>query len=64
MSSNVGLTFSVGDTTLQFTISSEQEQLELVTLNIIFSVVTDKPVEFVKEAVEVRDLRIITHQFR
>ena len=40
MTNNVGLTFSVGDTMLQFTISIEQDNLELVTLNIIFSVVS------------------------
>ena len=41
MTNNVGLTFSVGDTILQFTITSiEQEKLELVILNTInFSVV-------------------------
>ena len=37
MTLNVGFTFSVGDTTPRFTISIEQDQLELVTLNIIFS---------------------------
>ena len=37
MTHNVGFTFSVGDTTPRFTISIEQDQLELVTLNIIFS---------------------------
>ena len=35
---NDGLT-SVGDTIPRFTLSTEQEQLELVTLNIIYSVV-------------------------
>ena len=39
MTNNVALTFSVGDTTLRFTISIEQDKLELVTLNIILSVV-------------------------
>ena len=38
MSNNVGLRFSVDDTTLRFTISVEPRQLELVTLNIIFNV--------------------------
>ena len=38
MTNNVGLTFSVGDTTPWFAISMEQKQLESVTLNIIFSV--------------------------
>ena len=40
MTNNVGLTFSVGDTILPSTISIEQRQLELMTLDIIFSVVT------------------------
>jgi len=39
MINNVGSTSSVGDTIPQFTISIEQRQLELVTLNTIFSVV-------------------------
>ena len=55
MTHNVGLTFSVGDTTLRFAINIEQ--LEFVTLNILLSVVT-------YELVEVQDLRIITHPFR
>jgi hypothetical protein len=38
MTNNVGLTFSVGDTTPWFTISIEQDDLELVTVNIIFIV--------------------------
>ena len=38
MTNNVGLTFSVGDTTRWFTLRIEQEQLELVTPNITFSV--------------------------
>jgi hypothetical protein len=41
MTNNVGLTFSVGDTIPPpFSISFEQRQLQLVTLNILFSVVT------------------------
>ena len=40
MTNTVRLIFSVGDTTLQFTISMEQEKLELVILKIIFSVVS------------------------
>ena len=38
MTNNVGLSFSVGDTIPWFTISIEHKILELVTLNIIFSV--------------------------
>ena len=37
MASNVGLTFSVGDTTLQFKFSIVKRQLELLILNVIFS---------------------------
>ena len=40
----LGLTFSAGDTTPRSTISIEQDNQELVTLNIIFSVVS-KPYE-------------------
>ena len=35
---NVGLASSDGDTTLWFTVSIEQEKIEWVTLNIVFSV--------------------------
>ena len=38
MTNNVGLTFSVGDAIPRFTISIEQDKLQLVTLNMIFSV--------------------------
>ena len=38
MTNNVGLTFSVGETILRFTITIEQDKLELVTLNIIFTI--------------------------
>ena len=41
MTSTIGLIFSVGDTVLRFTISIEQDKLELVTLTIIFGVVND-----------------------
>ena len=43
MTNNVGLTFSVGDTTPWFTISIEQDKLDLVALNRIFSVVHTGP---------------------
>ena len=56
MTNNVGLTFSVGDIILRFTISVEQDKL--VTLNYIFSVVIDKPVEFEKLPAEGEDLGI------
>ena len=36
----LGEPFSIGDTTPRFTTSIEQDKLELVTLNIIFSSVT------------------------
>jgi hypothetical protein len=39
MTNNVGVTFSVGDTTPWITIDIEARRLELVTLNMIFSVV-------------------------
>ena len=35
-----------------------------MTLNIIFSVVTDEPIEFEKQTVEVQDLKKITDHFR
>jgi hypothetical protein len=38
MINNDGVTFSIGETIPRFTISIEQDKLELVTLNIIFSV--------------------------
>ena len=37
MTNNVGLAFSNGDTIPWFTMSIEQDNLELVTLNIIFN---------------------------
>ena len=40
MTNNVGLTFRVDDTIPRITISIEAKQLELVTLNIIFSAVS------------------------
>ena len=46
MTKSVGLTCSVGDTIQQYTIGIEQRQLELVTLNNIFSVV---PLPFNRE---------------
>ena len=57
MSNNIGLTFSVGDTIPWFTIRARE--LELVTLNIIFSVV-----EFEKYRFKFKDFRKITDQFR
>ena len=39
MTNNVGLTLRVGDTILWFTISIEQNRLDLVKLNIMLSVV-------------------------
>ena len=42
MTNNVGTTFIVGDTILWLTISIEQDNLDLVTLNIVFTV---KPVD-------------------
>ena len=38
MTNNVGFTFSVGDTIMWFTISFEQDNYNLVTPNITFSV--------------------------
>jgi hypothetical protein len=38
MINNDGVTFSIGETIPRFTISIEQDKLELLTLNIIFSV--------------------------
>ena len=40
MRNNVGLTFNVDDTVPQSTISIELDKLQLVILNIIFSVAT------------------------
>ena len=39
MTNNVGLIFNVGDTTPQCTISVQQVELDMMTLNIIFIVV-------------------------
>ena len=40
LTNNVGLRFTVGDTLLRFTISVGEDNLELVTQNTIFNIVS------------------------